>query len=279
MRVGTAIAAGRQRVVVQREGRWYGVEGGDSQDLVRMLGRAERSASWRPGEPLNDVQLLAPLQPRSIIGVGLNYLDHIRETGMERPSAPLLFGKLPSSVTGPHTDIVINPAVTTRADWEVELAVVIGERMRSVPAVDALAGVFGYTVANDVSARDLQLADGQWLRGKSLDTFCPLGPYIVSPGEIVDPQRLRLTTKVNGSIVQDSSTAEMLFSVGYLIAFCSRHFTLYPGDVLLTGTPWGCGEFAEPRRSLCDGDTVEVSVEDIGDLRNTVRFINPELSG
>jgi 5-carboxymethyl-2-hydroxymuconate isomerase len=205
-------------------------------------------------------------------------LDHIRETGMKRPSAPLLFGKLPSSVTGPHTDIVINPAVTTRADWEVELAVIIGERMRSVPVVDALGGVFGYTVANDVSARDLQLGDGQWLRGKSLDTFCPLGPYIVSPDEIGDPQRLTLTTKVNGVLVQDSSTAEMLFSVGHLISFCSRHFTLHPGDVILTGTPWGCGEFAEPRRSLCDGDTVDVSVENIGNLRNTVRFITPEIA-
>ncbi len=278
MRIGTAIAAGRRRVVVQRDGRWHGVEGGDSQDLVGMLGRAKPSASWSPDEPLNDLRLLAPLQPRSIIGVGLNYLDHIRETGMKRPSAPLLFGKLPSSVTGPHTDIVINPAVTTRADWEVELAVIIGERMRSVPVVDALGGVFGYTVANDVSARDLQLGDGQWLRGKSLDTFCPLGPYIVSPDEIGDPQQLTLTTKVNGVLVQDSSTAEMLFSVGHLISFCSRHFTLHPGDVILTGTPWGCGEFAEPRRSLCDGDTVDVSVENIGNLRNTVRFITPEIA-
>ncbi len=126
--------------------------------------------------------------------------------------------------------------------------------MRNVATADALDHVYGYTVANDVSARDVQFSDGQWVRGKSLDTFCPLGPAVVTADEVPDPQALMLRTRVNGEIVQDSNTAEMLFGVAELLAFCSRSFTLEPGDVLLTGTPWGCGEFMDPRRSLADGD-------------------------
>jgi 5-carboxymethyl-2-hydroxymuconate isomerase len=142
--------------------------------------------------------------------------------------------------------------------------------MRNVAETDALDHVFGYTVGNDVSARDLQFGDGQWVRGKSLDTFCPLGPVIVTADEIPDPQALGLCTRVNGETVQDSSTAEMIFGVAELLAFCSRSFTLEPGDVLLTGTPWGCGEFMDPKRSLAAGDVVEVEVEGIGTLRNEV---------
>jgi 5-carboxymethyl-2-hydroxymuconate isomerase len=142
--------------------------------------------------------------------------------------------------------------------------------MRRVKPADALDHVFGYTVANDVSARDVQFADGQWVRGKSLDTFCPLGPVVVTPDEIGDPQKLALRTRVNGETVQDSSTAEMIFSVAELLAFCSLSFTLERGDVLLTGTPWGCGEFMNPRRSLRPGDIVETEVEGIGVLRNPV---------
>ena len=210
--------------------------------------------------------------PGKVVAIGLNYLDHVRETGMERPSRPLVFAKFPSSVVGPTDDIVVDPTLTERVDWEVELAVVIGRPMRDVPVGEALDHVFGYTVANDVSARDVQFGDGQWVRGKSFDTFCPIGPAIVTPDEIGDPQGLRLTTTVNGEVVQDSTTAEMVFGVAELLAFCSRSFTLLPGDLLLTGTPWGCGEFADPRRSLADGDVVECSVEGIGSLRNTVRF-------
>lgn len=133
-----------------------------------------------------------------------------------------------------------------------------------------MAAVFGYTATNDVSARDLQFGDGQWVRGKSLDTFCPLGPVVVTREEIADPQLLRLETRVNGEVVQSSSTAEMIFGVAELLSFCSRYFTLEPGDVLLSGTPWGCGEFMDPKRSLSDGDVVEVEVEGIGSLINTV---------
>jgi len=192
---------------------------------------------------------------------------------MEAPSRPLLFAKFPSSVIGPADEIVFDRRVTERVDWEVELGVVIGTTMRDVPVARALEHVFGYTVGNDVSARDVQFSDGQWVRGKSLDTFCPIGPCVVTADALPDPQALRLRTKVNGEVVQDSSTAKMIFSVAEILAFCSESFTLDPGDLVLTGTPWGCGEFMTPKRSLNGGDVVEVSVEGIGLLRNPVREV------
>lgn len=219
---------------------------------------------------IDEVTLRAPVSPRKIVAIGLNYRDHIEEAGLDPPESPLVFAKFPSSMIGPGAPIVINPALTERVDWEVELGVVIGRSMRNVGTADALSHVFGYTVANDVSARDLQFADGQWVRGKSLDTFCPVGPWVVSPDEIPDPQALRLRTRVNGELVQDASTAQMVFSVAELLAYCSASFTLEPGDLLLTGTPWGCGEFMTPRRSLRDGDVVEVEIDGIGTLRNPV---------
>jgi 2-keto-4-pentenoate hydratase/2-oxohepta-3-ene-1,7-dioic acid hydratase in catechol pathway len=220
---------------------------------------------------MGSVTLAGPtLEPWKIIAVGLNYHDHIRETGMDAPSAPLLFAKFGSSMIGDGEAIEFDPELTERVDWEVELAVIIGSKMRNVGEADALDGVFGYTVANDVSARDLQLGDVQWTRGKSLDTFCPVGPVVVPADQIADPQSLALRTRVNGETVQDSNTAEMIFGVAELLSFCSRNFTLEPGDLLLTGTPWGCGEWMDPRRSLKDGDKVEVEVEGIGVLRNPV---------
>jgi 5-carboxymethyl-2-hydroxymuconate isomerase len=215
----------------------------------------------------------APLRPGKIVAVGLNYLDHVEETGMEAPPRPLLFAKFPSSVVGPADEIVVDRRLTERVDWEVELGVVVGRTMRDVPVAEALDHVYGYTVGNDVSARDVQFSDGQWVRGKSLDTFCPIGPCIVTADVIEDPQALRLGTKVNGEVVQDSSTAKMIFSVAEILAFCSQSFTLDPGDLVLTGTPWGCGEFMTPKRSLHDGDVVEVSVEGVGMFRNTVREV------
>ena len=175
--------------------------------------------------------------------IGLNYLDHIRESKAEPPKEPLIFAKFPTAVIGPGEPIALDSTLAERVDWEVELTAVIGRRLRNVAPSEALAGVFGYTVANDVSARDLQFSDGQWVRAKSIDGFCPLGPVVVTSDEIGDPQRLALRTTVNGETMQDSSTAEMLFGVAELISFCSRSFTLEPGDLLLTGTPWGCGEF------------------------------------
>lgn len=212
----------------------------------------------------------ADLRPGKIVAIGLNYMDHVREAGMTAPERPLVFTKFTTSAIGDGEPIVIDRALTERVDWEVELAVVVGRAMRRVAVADALDHVLGYTVANDVSARDLQFGDGQWVRGKSLDTFCPIGPVVVPASEIPDPQALGLRTRVNGETVQDSSTAEMVFPVAELLSFCSRSFTLAPGDVVLTGTPWGCGEFMDPVRSLQHGDVVEVEVDGIGTLRNPV---------
>ncbi|HET6550324.1 MAG TPA: fumarylacetoacetate hydrolase family protein [Solirubrobacter sp.] len=206
-------------------------------------------------------------RPGKIVAIGLNYMDHVRESKAEAPKRPLIFAKFPTAVIGPEEPIRIPRALTERVDWEVELAAVIGREARNVAQDDALSYVRGYTVGNDVSARDLQFADGQWVRGKSLDTFCPLGPEVV---ELDDPQALALQTRVNGEVMQDSNTSEMIFGVAELISFCSHAFTLEPGDVILTGTPWGCGEFMEPKRSLHDGDVVECEIEGLGVLRNPV---------
>ena len=230
-------------------------------------------AGAAPGEtngPAEGATRLAPVAPGKVVAIGLNYLDHIRETGLDRPEKPLVFAKFPTSVIADGDAIRIPLDVTERVDWEVELAAVIGTRAHNVPVEDALDHVYGYTVANDVSARDLQLADGQWVRAKSLDTFCPLGPVLVTADEIPDPQALRLVCRVNGEVVQDATTDLMVFGVAELISFCSRSFTLEPGDVLLTGTPWGCGEFMDPRRSLAPGDVVECEIDGIGVLRNPV---------
>jgi 2-keto-4-pentenoate hydratase/2-oxohepta-3-ene-1,7-dioic acid hydratase in catechol pathway len=215
-------------------------------------------------------------RPGKVVAIGLNYLDHVRETGMDAPARPLVFAKFPSSVIGDGDDIVVDRSLTERVDWEVELAAIIGTRAERVSEADALDHVFGYTVGNDVSGRDVQFADVQWVRGKSFDTFCPLGPVIVTADEIADPQALALSTRVNGEVVQDSTTAEMVFGVAELISFFSRSFTLEPGDVLLTGTPWGCGEFMDPKRSLADGDLVECEVAGIGVLRNRVRELEAQ---
>ena len=181
-----------------------------------------------------------------------------------------MFAKFPSSVIGPTDSIELDETLTKRVDWEVELAVVVGRRMRRVKEHDALDYVFGYTVGNDVSARDVQFSESQWVRGKNFDTFCPLGPIVVTADEIPDPQALTLRTRVNGEVMQESSTAEMVFGVAELLAFCSHNFTLEPGDVVLTGTPWGCGEFIDPPRSLAAGDVVETEIEGIGALRNPI---------
>jgi 2-keto-4-pentenoate hydratase/2-oxohepta-3-ene-1,7-dioic acid hydratase in catechol pathway len=274
MRLGTAIANGRERVVAQRDGALHALDVDERETLVSLIARGGAADAPVEAAPLRDAQLTVPVRPGKIVAIGLNYLDHVRESGMEVPQRPLVFAKFPSSLLADGEAIVIDRAVTERVDWEVELAVVVGRRMRRVSVADALSHVFGYTVANDVSARDVQFADGQWVRGKSLDTFCPLGPFVVTADAVPDPQALALTTRVNGEVVQESSTREMVFGVAELLSFCSHSFTLQPGDVLLTGTPWGCGEFMDPVRSLRGGDTVEVAVESIGTLRNPVAEVS-----
>ncbi|MEU6107487.1 fumarylacetoacetate hydrolase family protein [Streptomyces albidoflavus] len=226
-----------------------------------------------PGVPLSEVEVLSPLAaPQKIICIGLNYADHIRETGLETPEVPLAFVKTAHCLTGPASDIRVPRHASGQLDWEAELAVVIGRTARDVDAAHAMGHVFGYTVANDVSARDAQFSDGQWFRGKNFDDFCPLGPWIVTADEIPDPQALAVSAKVNGTTVQDSSTKEMIFGVAETLAYLSRYMTLHPGDVIATGTPHGVGMGRTPQLWLTDGDVVEVEVEKVGRLRNTVRL-------
>jgi 2-keto-4-pentenoate hydratase/2-oxohepta-3-ene-1,7-dioic acid hydratase in catechol pathway len=230
--------------------------------------------------PLADVQLQAPLQPRQdLIALGLNYKTHVAETTSATkqtapPKQPILFGKAATSVIGPDEEIRIDPKVTQQVDWEVELAVVIGRRGRDIPADRALDHIFGYTVANDVSARDLQFLDGgQWYRGKSLDTFCPLGPWIVTTSELGDARGLRLRLRVNGATKQDASTDDLIFPIPEIVASASSGRTLYPGDVILTGTPGGVGFSRKPPEFRRGNDVVEAEIERIGVLRNRVREV------
>lgn len=224
------------------------------------------------GVPARDVPLGPPLRrPSKIVCVGLNYDDHTTETKLERPDRPLLFTKFASCLIGHGEEIAWPAGVTEQVDWEAELAVVVGSRLRDADETTALDAVFGYTVANDVSARDVQFSDGQWTRGKSIDTFCPLGPAIVTADEVPDPQALRIRARVNGTVMQDASTAQMIFGVASILSFCSRSFTLEPGDLVLTGTPSGVGAFREPPVFLSSGDRVDIDVEGVGALSNPVR--------
>lgn len=220
---------------------------------------------------LADVTLTSPVhRPGNIIAVGLNYRDHALETGNPIPKFPILFAKFTNCVSGPYDPILV-PSSTGFVDYEAELGVVIGRTARGVSHAEALNYVLGYTCLNDVSARDLQMADGQWSRAKSFDTFCPMGPSIVTRDEIRDPQLLAITTKVNGETLQRSNTEQMIFSVADLIEYISRDITLQPGDVLATGTPPGVGQARRPPRGLVDGDVVEVEIESVGVIRNEVR--------
>lgn len=237
-------------------------------DEAMALAR-EVSAQANGAEALADVTLLAPVPaPSKIIAIGQNYMDHCREQGTEPPKKPIIFAKFPTSVIGPGAAIRWDPALTAKVDYEVELAVIIGQTARRVVAGEALEYVAGYTVGNDVSARDLQFGDGQWVRGKSLDTFCPLGPYLVTRDEVPDPHDLALRCLVNGELMQDSSTAELIFRVPELIAFITRAFTLLPGDVIMTGTPHGVGVSRTPPVFLRHGDTVTAEIEGLGQLTN-----------
>lgn len=228
-------------------------------------------SSLDPGvvKPLSEVRLSAPVpDPDKIVAVGLNYMDHVREQKVEVPRSPILFAKYPSSVIGPGDPICWSPELTSQVDYEGELAVVIGQQARNVPAEKAYDYVAGYTIVNDISARDLQFGDGQWVRGKSLDTFCPMGPYLVSKEEIEDPQNLEIRTWVNDELLQDSNTYEMIFKIPELIEFITRAFTLYPGDIISTGTPDGVGVFRNPKVLLKKGDRVKVAVQGLGELSN-----------
>ncbi len=229
---------------------------------------------------LSEIQILAPIpKPRkNIIGIGLNYTEHVAESARtldttgKLPQKPIIFSKPPTTVTGPNTNILLNPNLTQQLDWEVELAVVIGKKGKYVAKENALDYVFGYTIINDISARDCR-REGQWIVSKGQDTFAPMGPYLVTKDEIENPHNLNLSLKLNGVEKQNSNTQFMLFNINDLIEDLSTIFTIEPGDIIATGTPAGVGAGRNPQEWMKDGDVVECYVEKIGQLKNTVKEI------
>ncbi len=242
---------------------------GDMVDLIKRGGPPETQGTstsfdrvkWAP----------AVTRPSKIIALGLNYKDHAKESKGKLPETPLVFAKFSNSLIGHNDEITWDVKVTRKVDFEAELAVVIGKKVHDCPEEEAMDAVFGYTCANDVSARDLQFGDGQWVRGKSLDTFCPLGPWVVTADEIPYPHSLKIQCILNGRMMQDSHTGSMIFKLPALISFLSRHFTLFPGDIILTGTPSGVGAFRDPSVYMKNGDEVIVEIERVGRLVNTCR--------
>lgn len=247
------------------------VRGGDAM-LERV--REAVSSSTRRTFDLDEVKLTAPLwNPSKIIAVGLNYIDHCEEAKLPVPKEPVLFTKWPNSITGPYDDLSWPENVTSEVDYEVELGVVIGRRGRNIREEDALDYVCGYTVVNDVSARDLQFANAkQWDRGKSLDTFCPWGPWIVTRDEIPDPHNLTVRTVLNGKEMQISNTKNLIFNIRQIIAYASQGTTLLPGDLIPTGTPFGVGFSRTPPVFLKHGDVCECEVEQVGKISNKVNL-------
>jgi 2-keto-4-pentenoate hydratase/2-oxohepta-3-ene-1,7-dioic acid hydratase in catechol pathway len=223
--------------------------------------------------PADRVRWHAPIPrpAKDVFCLGQNYAAHAAESGNPPPSAPMYFTKPPTTVIGPGDAVPYPQGLTTRLDWEVELGVIIGTGGRDIPAGRALDYVFGYTVFNDISARDLQYRTSQWFKGKALDGSCPMGPVIATTDEIPDPQRLRLQLRVNGVTKQDSTTGDMIFSVARIIEDLSAGMTLEPGDCISTGTPQGVGDGRKPPEYLHPGDVVEAEIERIGVLRNPVR--------
>ena len=219
---------------------------------------------------LGDIDLASPIpRPGKIICIGLNYRNHAIESGMEIPKSPIIFSKFQTSVIGSEEPILLPPG-SSQVDFEAELAVIIGRRAKDVKAEDAMNYVFGYTNFNDVSARDFQFADGQWQRGKSCDTFAPMGPFVATEDEIADPHNLRIQFRLNGGTMQDSTTSELIFRIPELIEFLSASITLEPGDVIATGTPPGVGFARKPPVFMKDGDVAEVEIEGLGILINPV---------
>jgi 2-keto-4-pentenoate hydratase/2-oxohepta-3-ene-1,7-dioic acid hydratase in catechol pathway len=223
-----------------------------------------------PGHNLNEVRLLAPISnPPRVFAIGLNYRDHAAESKMALPSAPVVFFKLPTAIVGPG-DAIVLPKESTEPDYEAELAFVIGKGGYRIPASAWREHVYGYTIINDVSARDVQRATSQWSLAKSFPTYCPMGPAIVTADEIPDPHQLDLSLSINGEILQNSNTCELIFKVPELIEYISSITPLLPGDIVSTGTPSGVGMGRTPQRWLKPGDTVTVTIEGLGSLTNPV---------
>lgn len=222
-----------------------------------------------PGRKI-EIRIASPIhRPSKIICLGKNYAEHAKEGGFENPETPLLFCKTPNALTGPHDPIIL-PRSSGQVDWEVELAVIIGKEGKRINKTDALDYVAGFTVMNDVSGRQAQFSDSQWFRGKSFDSFAPAGPFIVTPDEIDDVNNLRLTAAVDGEIMQDGNTRDMIFDIRDIIENISEDITLIPGDIISTGTPAGVGIFRDPPIVLKPGNMVECRIEQIGSIINKV---------
>jgi 2-keto-4-pentenoate hydratase/2-oxohepta-3-ene-1,7-dioic acid hydratase in catechol pathway len=245
-------------------------------DLLAMGDRglelARRAVERGRAIPADELTLLAPVpDPGKIICIGLNYADHAAESGLEPPREPVVFSKFSSAVCA-HGSSIVLPRVSDQVDYEAELVAVIGRRARHVPREDALRCVAGYTCGHDVSARDWQLGKGggQWLMGKTFDTFAPMGPALVTADQVDDPGNLRIRLRLNGETMQDSTTAQLIFPLDHLVSYLSHVCTLEPGDVIFTGTPPGVGMAKKPPVFLGSGDVVEVEIDNVGILRNTV---------
>jgi 2-keto-4-pentenoate hydratase/2-oxohepta-3-ene-1,7-dioic acid hydratase in catechol pathway len=242
----------------------------DSLAVLARGGKVEGPRGERVRYPLDGIHFKAPvLDPPKIIAIGLNYADHAKEGGNPIPDIPMTFAKYPNAVLG-HREPIVYPKSTQKLDYEVELAVVIGRRGKYISKGQALEFVGGYTIFNDVSARDLQYADKQVMRGKAGDTFAPMGPFLVTPDEVGDPHKLALETRVNGEVRQSSNTNQFIFDVPHLVSFLSQFFTLDPGDVIATGTPPGVGIHRKPPLLLKPGDKVNMTIEKIGTLENSI---------
>ena len=274
-RLGVVI--GDRIVDVQRAAASFGQETKAFTSTLALLEAGEGALAFVRGLKshnnalsLPTVHLDCPVASRKIVAVGLNYNDHAIEAGLKIPGAPLCFAKFTSSLSGPFDPIQL-PAEDSQVDFEGELGVIIGRKARRVAEGDAMRYVAGYVVFNDVSARKWQFDDGQWTRGKSCDTFAPNGPFLVTADEVPDPGALRITTRVNGEIMQDSNTDQLIFNVQKLVSYFSNSFTLDPGDMIATGTPAGVGFSRKPPLYLKDGDLVEVEIEGVGRISNRVQ--------
>jgi 2-keto-4-pentenoate hydratase/2-oxohepta-3-ene-1,7-dioic acid hydratase in catechol pathway len=262
--------AGKASAVPFTLGAAITARGGLDRLLPLLHSAVEHPDASRFVKPAGDIKLAIPFTPANVFCVGLNYRDHAAESHSPIPEQPMLFAKWTSAMVGPGHAIVLPPD-TQQVDYEAELGVVIGKKCRGVSADKALDYVAGYLCVNDVSARDFQRSDGQWVRAKSQDTFGPMGPWLVTRDEIADPQALSIQCSVNGRLLQNSNTREMIFGVRELIAFISRGITLHPGDVISTGTPPGVGFAQKPTVFLNAGDEVAVEIEGIGRLSNPVQ--------
>lgn len=280
MKIATYKAAGAAGTAVQHEdGAWIDVsKAGDA--LALISDKATRAAAakivaGRGAKPIKGIKFLAPIRPRALICIGLNYMDHVIETNAKVPEKPVIFGKFANSLANPGDTISWHADASAEVDYEAELGVIIGRKAARVSKEKALSYVGGYTCVNDISARDIQKSDsgGQWILGKTFDGFCPIGPAVVTPDEVGDPQNLAIKCILNGEAVQNSNTREMIYNVAHLISHLSHYMTLMPGDLIATGTPPGVGMGRTPRLWMKTGDVCTIEIEKIGALTNKMKVL------